>query len=197
MFSTSLTTLVVLVAALRNPTVRLRYLRARDVLADHECSDFYVELLELLGCATARPDQVQHHLDELTVTFDRAARLARTPFFFSSDITASARPIAIRGAQDLIDAGSHREAVFWLLATFARCQQVLVADAPEVAARTAPRFAEAAAELLEIETPADLRARSAQVLGFLPRLHTVAESILPVPEIGQEIRSDGLQGGSR
>jgi hypothetical protein len=178
LFSTSLPTLVVLVAALQNPTVRLRYLRARNVLAEHHRSDVYGELLGLLGCAEARPEQVQRHLDRLALTFDVAAQLARTPFFFSSDITAAARPIAIRGGQDLIDAGLHREAVFWVLATFARCQQVLTADAPEVAAETAPRFAEAVADLVQVERPEELRARSAQVLAFLPRLRATAETIL-------------------
>ena len=180
LFSTSLTTLVVLVAALQNPTVRLRYLRAREVLTRHGRDDLYAELLGLLGCAQVRPEQVQLHLDRLATTFDEAARLARTPFFFSNDITAAARPVAVRGTQDLIDAGSHREAVFWLLATFARCQQVLAADAHEVAAQTAPHFADAVAELVQVERPGDLRVRGDQVLGFLPRLRAAAEAILPV-----------------
>jgi hypothetical protein len=44
-------TLVILIAALRNPTVRLRYLAARGVLHDHNLDDLYLTLLTLLGCA--------------------------------------------------------------------------------------------------------------------------------------------------
>ena len=35
-------------------------------------------------------------------------------------ITPAARPIAIDGSRELIEAGAHREAVFWIVATFAR-----------------------------------------------------------------------------
>lgn len=107
---TSVTTHVLLVAALRNPTVRLRYLAARDVLADYGQVGLYPELLRLLGCAQLTRQRVQQHLRELTRTFDAAAAVAKTPFFFSSDITALARPIAID-------------------ATFARCHKILAADA--------------------------------------------------------------------
>lgn len=72
----------------------------------------------------------QHHLRELATTFDATVQVAKTPFFFSSDITPTARPIAIDGSQRLIDSGDHHEAVFWIIATFARCHTILAADAP-------------------------------------------------------------------
>jgi len=178
LFPTSLTTVVILVAALKNPTVRLRYLNARATLVAHDRLEVYGRLLELTGCAAAQPDQVQRHLDRLAVTFDRAAALARTPFFFSSDITPVARPIAIGGSQDLIAAGRHREAVFWVIATYARCQRILSADAPDVAAQTAPWFAEAVEELLSVSGVADLQRRAGLTLSFLPELSATAETIL-------------------
>ncbi|MBW7462314.1 hypothetical protein K0U00_50510, partial [Paenibacillus sepulcri] len=50
LFPTGITTHVLLVAALRNPTVRLRYLAARGVLEEYGHSGLYAELMELLGC---------------------------------------------------------------------------------------------------------------------------------------------------
>lgn len=119
LFPTSVTTLLPLVAALRNPTVRLRYPAAREVLDEYGHADLYPQLLELLGCAQVTRERVQEQLSELARTFDATAAVARTPFFFSADITPAARTVPIDGSQELIDRGDHREAVFWIIATFA------------------------------------------------------------------------------
>lgn len=177
LFPTGVTTHVLLAAALRNPTVRLRYLAARDVLADHGQLGLYPELLGLLGCADLPAERVRHHLDALAATFDATAAVARTPFLFSSDITPAARPIAIDGSQDLIDRGRHHEAVFWIIATFARCHTILAADAPEAHRALTPPFRAAVTDL-GITRPADLRRRAEEVTRFLPRLWQTAEVII-------------------
>ncbi|MFB7307570.1 hypothetical protein [Streptomyces sp. NPDC056192] len=177
LFPTGVTTHVLLVAALRNPTVRLRYVAAREVLATYGHDHLYPELLELLGCARLSAPVVRHHLDELADTFDTTARVAGTPFPFSSDITAQARPIAIDGSRLLIDRGDHREAVFWIVATFARCHTILAADAPELHAARTPAFRAAVADL-GITSTDDLLRRAEDVGRFLPRLWRTAEEIL-------------------
>lgn len=98
LFPASLVTHVVLVAALRPPTVRLRYLAAREVLHADGRADLYERLLGLLGCADVPRNAVERHLGHLAEVFDGAAAVARTPFSFSSDITPVARPVAIDGA---------------------------------------------------------------------------------------------------
>ena len=35
------------------------------------------------------------------------------------------RPITIQGTQELIDRGLHRESIFWIAASYARCMRVL------------------------------------------------------------------------
>jgi hypothetical protein len=55
LFPTGVTTHVLLIAALRNPTVLLRYLAARDVLSDYGHASLYPDLLTLLGCAHDKP----------------------------------------------------------------------------------------------------------------------------------------------
>lgn len=95
----------------------------------------------LLGCQELDQDRAGRHLDSLAGTFDTAAAVARTPFFFSSDITPAARRIAIDASGELIRSGRHREAVFWMVATFARCHKILAADAPvQVQRALAPAF---------------------------------------------------------
>ncbi|MEV8320152.1 hypothetical protein AB0Q95_38985 [Streptomyces sp. NPDC059900] len=177
LFPTGVTCHVPLVAALRNPTVRLRYLAARQVLADYGHHGLYPELLDLLGCAHLTAERVQHQLRELTATFDAAVAVAKTPFFFSSDITPAARPIAIDGSQQLIDAGDHREAVFWIIATFARCHTILAADAPQLHEALSPAFRTAVADL-GISSTGDLVHRAEEVTRFLPRLWQATENIL-------------------
>ncbi|MFF3990643.1 hypothetical protein ACFY0B_39580 [Streptomyces sp. NPDC001797] len=177
LFPTGVTCHVLLVAALRNPTVRLRYLAAREVLTDYGHLSLYPELLNLLGCSHLTAQRVQHHLRELATTFDATVQVAKTPFFFSSDITPTARPIAIDGSQRLIDSGDHHEAVFWIVATFARCHIILAADAPQLHDALAPAF-QAAVTDLGISSTRDLIHRAEEVTRFLPRLWQTTESIL-------------------
>ncbi|MGW2476069.1 hypothetical protein [Streptomyces sp. NPDC001665] len=178
LFPTGVTTHVPLVAALRNPTIRLRYPAVRDVLTEYGQEELYAELLALLGCAEVSAPLVGHHLDELARTFDATVPVARTPFPFSSDLTAWARPVAIGGSRELIDRGDHREAVFWILATFARCHMVLAVDAPDLHTARLPAFREAVADLTGIADTRDLLARRDEVLRFVPRLWTATEEIL-------------------
>ncbi|MEV8569671.1 hypothetical protein AB0436_29590 [Streptomyces sp. NPDC051322] len=177
LFPTGVTCHVLLAAALRNPTVRLRYPAAREVLTEYSDLSIYPELLGLLGCSHLSAQRVQHHLRELAATFDAAAQVAKTPFFFSSDITPTARPIAIDGSQTLIDSGDHREATFWIIATFARCHTILATDAPQLHEALAPAFQAAVADL-GISSSRDLHHRAADVTRFLPRLWQTSEDIL-------------------
>src|SRR5690606_13602228 len=162
LFPASLVAVAVLVAAGERPTVRTRYRRARAVLGEE--SGLYARMLGLLGCADVDAEVVVGHLDRLAVVFDEAAAVGPTRFPFASDISAQARPVAIDGSRALVAAGDHREAVFWIVATFARCERIL-GDRPD-----APDFSAALAELVGVRGPGDLRARTAATLAFLPEL---------------------------
>ncbi|MFL6072220.1 MAG: hypothetical protein ACJ73S_02240 [Mycobacteriales bacterium] len=183
LFPTGVTCHLVLVAALRNPTVRLRYLAARRALAEHGLADRYPELLDQLGCAHLDRDRVGRHVRALARTFDATVPFAgATPLFFRSDITPAARPIAIDGSWELIERGDHREAVFWIVATFARCHQILAAAAgPEVREPLLPAFHDVLADLgvdPGADPGADLRSRAERTLGYLPGLWDTAETIM-------------------
>lgn len=178
LFPTGVMTHVILVAALRNPTVRLRYLAAREVLGQYGHQALYPEMLELLGCADWTSSQAEHHLNTLEGTFDAAAAVAKTQFSFRSDITPEAKTIAIDGSRELIRRGDHREAVFWIAATFARCHLVMAADADEAVRRSfEPGFAGFLADL-GIRSSGDLFRRAEAGLRFLPKLRETAERIM-------------------
>ena len=185
LFASGVLTHVLLVAGLRNPTVRRRYVAVRELLAGYGRSDFYELLLGSLGCAEMGRSRVEHHLAALADAFDAATSAIRTPFPFAPDISDLGRPIAIGGSRELIAAGSHREAVFWIVATYSRCQKVLHHDGPPA---TRARFDAGYRDLLGdlgIASPADLRRRAEQVEGFLPQVWAVAEAIMAAnPAIG-------------
>ncbi|ARQ67639.1 hypothetical protein [Streptomyces marincola] len=177
LFPTGVTTHVLLVAALRNPTIRLRYVASRDLLAAHGLARRHEELLELLGSAALTAPRAEQHLRALADTFDAAAAVARTPFAYASDITPAARAVSIDSLYARIRAGQHREVAFWLAATAARCHTVLDADAPEaLREERAPHFAALLADL-GIASPADLTARAADVLAYLPVLTDTADAV--------------------
>lgn len=178
LFAAGVTTHVLLVAGLRNPTVRRRYVAVYELLRDYNQHAFYEPLLALLGCATMKRTQVEAHLTALTAVFDVAKTVIKTPFFFAADISDVGRPIAIEGSHELIAAGYHREAIFWIVATYSRCQKVLYQDATaEVQAHFTPGYQRLLADL-GITDLADLHQRSAAIKAFLPEVWAVTETIL-------------------
>jgi hypothetical protein len=121
---------------------------------------------------------VADHLRALTTVFDVAKEKVQTPFFFASDISDLARPIAIDGSRELIEAGLHREAIFWIVATYARCLKILHHDAPaELYAKCLPGFHHLVGDL-GIQSPSDLQQRGEAVRAFLPPLWQMTEAIL-------------------
>ena len=176
LFGTGVTTHVLLVAGLRNPTVRRRYVAVRELLAEYGYRDFHEKLLDLLGCAKMNSAQVAEHLAALTAIFDVAKTVIKTPFFFASDLNDLSRPIAIDGSREMIEQGLHREAIFWIVATYCRCLKVLYHDAPERYAQFMPRFQSLLTDL-GIRSFTDLQQRGEQVRTFLPQLWQIAQAI--------------------
>jgi hypothetical protein len=151
---------------------------ARELLVEYGRLDFYESLLELLGCAHLSREIVEQHLAALAGVFDAAKAVIKTPIFFASDLTEAARPIAIEGSRELIEQGYHREAIFWIVATFSRCQKVLYHDAPvETQERFTPGYRHLLGDL-GIASFVDLQQRSHQIKSFLPPLWEVAEAIM-------------------
>ncbi len=168
---------VLLVAGLQNPTVRRRYVAVRELLRDTGHPDFYERLLAMVGCAGINREQAEQHLAALTDVFDATSTLIKSPLPFAADLSAAARPIAIDGSRDLIAAGDHREAMFWIAVTFSRCMVALHHDAPAQQDRFTPAYQRLLADL-GVATPDALQARVCRAEGLLPQVWDVAEAIL-------------------
>lgn len=178
LFGAGVTTHVLLVAGLRNPTVRRRYAATRELLTDYGRLDYYEPLLALLGCAGMARERVEEHLTALAGAFDAAAAAIRSPFPFATDVCTLARPTAIDGSRELIEQGQHREAIFWVAVTYTRCMQVLEADAPaDVSERHGAGYRRLLADL-GAGSPAAVRERAERTREHLPRVWALAEAIM-------------------
>ena len=184
LFGTSLTTIILLLAGLRAPTVRRRYVEVRELLAEQGRPEFYEALLTLLGCSNWTRRQTEEHLDAVAAAFDRAKRMPKGDFPYAGDISDAARPVAIDGSRALIEQGFHREAVYWMVATYCRCCWIFHYNGfNDMGDRYHQGYRSILGDL-GIVSVADLRARSRDVQEFLPRVTEVAEAITTgTPEI--------------
>jgi hypothetical protein len=176
-FGASVPTLILLTAGLRNPTVRRRYVAARELLAEHGRPDLYERLLDVFGCAAMSAEQVEGHLAALAETYDAAVPVMTPDFPFAADISRSSRHIAIDGSRALIRQGLHREAAFWLLVTFGRCQEALSAVAPRLLPQCEPRLWALLADL-GLPTFSEISRRADAVRALLPEVREAAEAII-------------------
>ncbi len=177
LFPTGIMAHAALVSALKNPTVRLRYLRAKEVLEKENLSASYETLLSLAGFAEISAETAQRLLNALIPLYDRAAKVGKTPFFFSSDVSPQCRPTAIDSMQALIDGNLHREAMFWILTGYARSMKILLADDPAAYARFLPDFQSALAAVGRDSAEKILSARR-RALQFLPELTELTNKII-------------------
>jgi len=185
---------ILLSAGLRNPTVRRRYAAAGELLASVGRSDLHDALLRMLGCQGMSRSRVEHHLRRMTDVFDRAASMIRSAFPFGSDISELARPVAVDGSRFLYGDGAHREAMFWIAVTYARCMAVLAADAPGGALEEFEPGFRALTRDLGVERFADMGQRAAEIEAFLPELMALAGTLVaPPPNVraSQEVPSPG------
>lgn len=192
-FPASLPTVMLLVAAGRPPTVRTRYLRCRELLTSSTGAwewlrrpgsslraplELYERLLEVLGCRHATPEAVRHHLAALAETLRVTVAHARTPYPFSSDLRPGTWHLVLDGSTELVEAGWHREAVWYLLVTYARCLLVLAADAPhDLAAEHEQRLTAAVEELIGFRT-GDGPRRGETLRAQLPVVDALAEALV-------------------
>ena len=178
LFGTAGATHLLLVAGLKDPTIRRRYMATRDLLDDYGHLDFYETLLELQGGAQMSRERVEYHLEAVTDAFDAAKTVVKTPYRFASDISDDARPISIDGSQELIERGFHREAVYYIVATYSRCLTILHNDA---SVETQEKFSRGFRELLSdlgITASADFLQRSDHATRDLARVWELAEAII-------------------
>lgn len=177
LFPTGISTHAVLVSALQNPTVRLRYLRAREVLTAEGRPDVHEALLRLSGFAEVERSTARALLEKLVPLYDRAAAVGRTPLLYSSDISPQCRAVSIDSLVPLIDRGDHREVMFWILTTYARAMKILSLDDPEGYEHHLPDF-RAALSAVGRDAEDKIEAARRGMLDFLPALTRITDEII-------------------
>lgn len=172
LFPTGITTHAALVSAMKNPTVRLRYLRAREIME----RDDYEALLSLAGFASVTRVQADEMLKALMPLYDRASFAGPTPFFFASDVSPQSRR-AVEELESLIQRGDHREAMFWILTCYARSMKILGAAEPDACALFQPAF-DRALETVGRDSEEKILAANKAVLDFLPELTRITDGLI-------------------
>ncbi|MFI5834106.1 hypothetical protein ACIA5A_10565 [Micromonospora sp. NPDC051300] len=175
-FPTSLVAVWPAVAGLVDPTVRRRYVRAAEVLGAHGFGGCYPELLATLDGGGVGAGRVREHLAGLAGVFEEVSGLPRDGFAFGADLGAAGRPVVFDGGAELVAAGRHREAMFWVVVTYARCLAVLAAVAPERERVWRPGLAAALADL-GVGSVVDRRRRVDAVLASLPAWQSVVDAV--------------------
>ena len=171
LFGAGITTHMLLVAGLRNPTVRGRYLAVRELLTDHGFGEFHETLLELLGSRRISAHRAALHAGALGEVFDAACDCMPRPVAFAADIQECARPAAIDASFEMIARGDHREAMFWIAVTWARCITVLATN----------RFQDGFRAVLSdlgLDSDAAIQQRRIEIEKTLPRIGEIAEQII-------------------
>ena len=183
-YATTMFCHMVLVADLKNPTVRKMMAASQEVLAHYDQLAFHESVLSLLGSAALSQQQVEQLLATLVEVFDTAKALRKTEFFGSTAISDEGRPTTIGGIEEIIGLGYPREAAFWLIVVHTWCQKVLFNDASAaIQARYTPAY-EQLLNSLGIASLEDIYQRIEQIKALRPQAATVTEYIMAQnPEI--------------
>ena len=142
--------------------------------------DFYEQLLALSGFGQLSRQEVEQQLHQLDGLFTVACSVIRSPYHFAGDISAGARPVTIDGSYALIETGLHREAMFWIVASYCRCLHVLHQDAaPEIKEPHDHHFLQLL-QTLGISTYADRVRENEKARQLLPLVQQKAAAIIAI-----------------
>jgi hypothetical protein len=119
------------VAQLERPTTRRTLALLGELLDAHGRSDLHEAALTVWGSAHLSRSEVQTLLNQSVVAFDRSVEVYHTPTPYGFTIRPHLRPYLAEATQELIDAGQHREAMFWIMTLATESYLVLHNDAPD------------------------------------------------------------------
>jgi hypothetical protein len=120
------------VAQLKRPTTRRTLTLLRELLEAQGRADLHEAALTLFGSALLSRADVEAMLDRSVVAFDRSVDVYRTPTPYGFTIRPHLRPYLVEATREMIDEGSHREAVYWIAALAGESYLVLQNDAPDI-----------------------------------------------------------------
>ncbi len=118
-------------AHLKAPTNRRALCQIREILHAADRQELYESILAIWGFAHISREETEFRLQECLRAFDRAVEVFKTPFEFDYRIHSYVRPYILDGAQEMIQAGCHREAMLWIVANHLVANVAIRNDAPE------------------------------------------------------------------
>jgi hypothetical protein len=169
---------LVAVAGLRPPTNRRCFILMQEILALWGRSTVYEDSLGVLGVAHLSRAQAESFLHECAAAFDKAVAVTRTPIPYQFKLHAHVKPYIIEGTREMIDAGSHREAMPWIAACLLLANTAIQFDATE---EDRPAFQEQVDRLasdLGLGTMPDVRARLQQAQALTDSVFKAADEIV-------------------
>lgn len=102
------------VAQLKRPTTRRTLALLRELLEAQGRPDLNEMALTVMGSAQMSRADVEALLNQTMTSFDRAVEVIHTPIPYGFAIRDHLRPYYLDGTVEMIDEGSHREAMFWV-----------------------------------------------------------------------------------
>lgn len=164
-------------AAPREPGGRKCLVMASEVLHAAGCADLHERLLAAMGVAGLEAARVARYHRESLEWFDRAVAVHRTRVPGDDQLRADCRPYVSAGAQEIIDQGFHREAMWRIHRTCYPACRVLLADAPEGEQPVCRAWWQQLRRDLGLETEGAIRARGASVRALAGEVLSVARDI--------------------
>ena len=117
-------------ANLMNPTMKKCFVVFQKLMENHGKQVLFESLLRLFGSHSMDREDVEKYLEDLSITFDRAVEIIRSPSL-GDFVNIAARPVVIDGSWEMVNDGFHREAMFWIATMRAICQATIQQDASE------------------------------------------------------------------
>lgn len=111
-------------------TLRRRFVQMGELLEQQGRAELHEEALRLIGCAHLTREAVEQYVADFSQAFDRAVQVKRITVPYDYKFRAHLRPYYVEGTLDMVRAGRHREATFWLFGFYYLASLVLMSDAP-------------------------------------------------------------------
>ena len=169
---------LVAVAGLRPPTNRRSLILMREILAQAGQSTLYDDVLGVFGVAQMSRAQVELCLFQCAVAFDKAVEVTRTPIPYQFKMHAYVKPYVIAGAQEMIDAGSHREAMLWIAVSILLANTAIQIDAAEADRPAFQQMANQLASELGLDTMETVKARLQQAQALADGVFKASDEIV-------------------
>jgi hypothetical protein len=175
---------LIAVSSMRPPTARRCLLLMRELLEPQGRSDLCEEVLRLPGWAHMTQSQVESYLQEAVRAFDRAVEVHRTQSPYGFKLHPYVRPYFVQAAQEMMNEGHHREAMFWVCFFHYLSNTALQNDAPEEEKARSQAGFDRLLDGMGLSTPEDWTARAEQARAVAEEVFQVADEIVAQnPEI--------------